>query len=38
MISRIKNAILIRSRNVLVLRTNLILNIAKILKEEGLIS
>ena len=37
MIVRIKNAILNRSRTVLVLRTNLIVNIAKILKEEGFI-
>jgi len=37
MISRIKNSILIKSRNVLVLRTNLIFNIARILKEEGFI-
>lgn len=37
MISRMKNSILIKSRTVLVLRTNLIINIAKILKEEGFI-
>lgn len=37
MIIRIKNAILNKSRSVLVLRTNLIVNIAKILKEEGFI-
>lgn len=37
MISRIKNSILIKSRSVLVIRTNLVVNIAKILKEEGFI-
>jgi small subunit ribosomal protein S8 len=37
MVIRIKNSILIKSPKVNVIRTNLILNIVKILKEEGFI-
>nr|YP_009503375.1 ribosomal protein S8 [Euglena clara]AXA45479.1 ribosomal protein S8 [Euglena clara] len=37
MLTRIRNAILVKSRKVIILRTNLTLNIASILKKEGFI-
>lgn len=37
MLVRIKNALMVKSREVNIIRTNLSLNIAKILKEEGFI-
>ena len=37
MITRIRNSILVKSREVLVLRSKLTLNIVEILKEEGFI-
>nr|YP_007517041.2 ribosomal protein S8 [Euglena viridis]AEY70813.2 ribosomal protein S8 [Euglena viridis] len=37
MLTRIRNAILVKSRKVTVMRTNLTLNIANILKNEGFI-
>lgn len=37
MITRIRNSILVKSREVLVLRSNLTLDIVKILKEEGFV-
>lgn len=37
MLVRIKNALMVKSREVNVVRTNLNLNIAKLLKEEGFI-
>jgi small subunit ribosomal protein S8 len=38
MISRIKNATLTKSRKVLVLKSNLVLNIVELLKKEGFIN
>lgn len=37
MLTRIRNGVLVKSRSVNIIRTNLNLNIAKILKQEGFI-
>jgi small subunit ribosomal protein S8 len=37
MIIRIKNAVLVKKRNVLVLRSNLVISVLKLLQEEGFI-